>query len=110
LLIDEISPKKYYSQFKKKWDHILLGGALDALTTLIALSVFSLQEVNPLVNHLMPDNAYLVPFVLVEMAFLRYAIVSAVFKTTKYLNFAVYFTLYSLPIWNIANMIYIQSI
>ena len=102
----EISPKQYYSQFKQKWQHILLGGALDALTTLVGISVFSLTELNPLINQLIPENVHFVPVVLVELAFFRYIVVSSVFKNSKYLNFAVYFTLYFLPAWNVLNMAY----
>lgn len=105
-LVSEISPRKYYAQSKEKIPHILLGGSLDALTTLIAISVFSLGELNPLVNHLMIENTYAIPFVLMELAFLRYLVVYSAFRTTKYLNFAIYFTLYFLPIWNVANMFY----
>ena len=105
-LKNEVSPKQYYSQFKKKWQHILLGGALDALTTLIGVSVFSLTELNPLINQLIPENAYFVPVVLVELAFIRYIVISSVFKNSKHLNFAVYFTLYFLPAWNVLNMAY----
>ncbi|WP_367277448.1 DUF5658 family protein [Nitrosopumilus sp.] len=99
LVKNEFSPRAYYSYFRQKWDHILLGGSLDGLTTLIAISL-SFNELNPLINHLLPEHVYLVPFVLVEMAFLRYVVVFQLFKRSKYLNYAVYFTLYFLPIWN----------
>ena len=105
-LKNEVSPKHYYGQFKRKWQHILLGGALDALTTLVGVTVFSLTELNPLINQLLPDHPHFVPIVLIELAFMRYIVVSAIFKKSKYLNFAVYFTLYFLPIWNVGNMIY----
>jgi len=109
VLKKELSPKQYYSQFKSKYDHILLGGSLDALTTLVALSLFSMNELNPLINHLLPDHVYLVPFVLVEMAFIRYIVVSAIFKKSKYVNWAVYFTLYFLPVWNTLNIFFVMS-
>lgn len=99
LVKNEFSPRVYYSYFRQKWDHILLGGSLDGLTTLIAISL-SFNELNPLINHLLPEHVHLVPFILVEMAFLRYVVVFQLFKRSRYLNYAVYFTLYFLPIWN----------
>lgn len=110
LLKKELSPIEYYSKFKSKWHHILLGGALDALTTIVGVSIFSITELNPMINQLIPDHIYLVPLVLVEMAFLRYIVVSAMFKKSRYLNWAVYFTLYFLPAWNLVNIVYTQVI
>lgn len=104
----EIEPRKYYSQIKDRLHHILLAGALDALTTLIGLSVFSLVEINPLLNQLIPEHVYFVPFVLVELAFLRYIVVSTLFKKSKHFTAAIYFTLYFLPAWNTVNILYTQ--
>ncbi|CDI05648.1 conserved membrane hypothetical protein [Candidatus Nitrosotenuis uzonensis] len=97
--------EEYLSSFRKKWPHIILAGMLDALTTIIALQILSMSELNPIVNHLFPDHIVLIPFILIELTFLRYSIAVKLFQNSRYLVYAVSFTLYFLPIWNAANML-----
>lgn len=99
--------REYLLLFRKKWPHIILAGMLDALTTIIALQILSMSELNPIVNHLFPDHVVLIPFVLIELTFLRYSVAVRLFQNSRYLVYAVSFTLYFLPIWNATNMLFV---
>ena len=105
--------RNYFSVFNYQYDktqvgffQICIAGMLDGLTTVIALSVFSLSELNMLINFLYPENMILIPFVLIQFAFLRYLVVVKLFEKSKNLKLAVFFTLYFLPIWNLGNIAY----
>ena len=96
----------YHEHTKVGFFQICLAGMLDSMTTLVALNVFSISELNPLVNLLYPENVILIPFLLVIFAFCRYFVSVSLFKKSKNLKYAVFFTLYFLPIWNMGNLIY----
>ncbi|MEM3064563.1 MAG: hypothetical protein QW177_04235 [Candidatus Nitrosotenuis sp.] len=100
---------QHVCEFKRKWPHIALAGMLDALTTIVALSSLPVFELNPLVNHLFPEHVVLIPFLLVELTFLRYSIAVKLFQNSKYLVYAVAFTLYALPIWNAINILLVAG-
>ncbi|MEW6043260.1 MAG: hypothetical protein AB1608_03265 [Thermoproteota archaeon] len=102
--------RQYVYEFKRKWPHIVLAGMLDALTTIVALSALPMFELNPLVNHLFPEHVVLIPFLLVELTFFRYSVAVKLFQNSKYLVYAVAFTLYALPIWNATNILLVAGL